>query len=139
MNIQIRYISRSGNTQKVAKTIAKELQVEAKDASIPLDDKADILLLGSALYAFQIDQDMLNFIKTLSKENVTKVYCFSTSALLTSSYNTLNKALQKQGLTLETFEFHCRGKFGALHADRPNKSDLKRAGEFARKIRKSNQ
>jgi hypothetical protein len=51
-----------------------------------------------------------------------------------SSYNTLSKALIKQGIKSEELEYHCKGRFGALYAGRPNKSDIKNAAIFAKKI-----
>lgn len=133
MKINVRYTSRTGNTKKLADAIGNELDINAKTASTPLDEYTDILFLGSALYALQLDTEMINFIKTLSPDTVGKIYCFSTTSLLQSSYNTLSKALLKQGLKLEKLEFHCRGKFGALYAERPNKTDIKNVKIFAKK------
>lgn len=133
MKINIRYTSRTGNTKKLADANGSELDIDIKTASTPLDEYTDILFLGSALYALQLDTEMINFIKTLSPNNVGKIYCFSTTSLLQSSYNTLSKALLKQGLKPEKLEFHCRGKFGALYAERPNKTDIKNVKIFAKK------
>lgn len=41
MNIAIRYYTRSGNTQKLASAIAEAINIEAKDVSVPLTEKAD--------------------------------------------------------------------------------------------------
>lgn len=51
MNIAIRYYTRSGNTQKLASAIAEAMNIEAKDVSAPLTEKADILFFGSSVYA----------------------------------------------------------------------------------------
>lgn len=133
MNIEIRYISRTGNTKKIADAIGNELEVKPAEATAPITEYTDILFLGSALYALQLDKEMIKFIKTLSPNKVGKIYCFSTTSLLQSSYNTLYKALLKQGIKPEKLEFHCRGRFGALYADRPNKTDIKAAVSFAKK------
>ena len=133
MNIEIRYISRTGNTKKIAEAIGKELGIEPLEASVSLDKQTDILFLGSALYALQLDSEMIKFIKSLSPEKVKRVYCFSTTSLLQSSYKTLSKALVKQGITPEKLEFHCKGKFGALYSDKPNKTDINHAIAFAKK------
>lgn len=133
MNIEIRYISRTGNTKMIADAIGKELDIEPVEATDTITEYTDILFLGSALYALQLDKDMIKFVKTLSPKLVGKIYCFSTTSLLQSSYNTLYKALAKQGIKPEKLEFHCRGRFGALYADRPNKSDIKAAVAFTKK------
>jgi len=37
-------------------------------------------------------------------------------------------------VTLSDQEFHCRGKFKALHASHPDEADLKAVREFARSV-----
>lgn len=133
MNIEIRYTSRSGNTKKIAEAIGEQLGVTPQSVTVPLSEDVDILFLGSALYALQLDKNMLSFIDTLSPEAAKKVYCFSTTAVLTSSYGTLKKALSKQRIIPEKLEFHCKGQFGALHMGHPDNSDIKRAKSFAKK------
>jgi len=132
LNVEVRYISRSGNTKKIADAIGKELGVKPLEAIIPLKKNTTILFLGSALYALQLDNEMINFIENTCFDKVDKIYCFSTTSLIQSSYSALSKALAKKGVKPEKLEFHCRGKFGALYSTRPNKQDIKKAAIFAR-------
>ena len=69
MKVAVRYHSRTGNTKKVALAIAEALGVDAKDASVPLEEKVDILFLGSAVYAAGVDDAMKAFVAG-NKDNI---------------------------------------------------------------------
>ena len=62
MNIEVRYYSRGGNTKKIAEAIAGAVGVEAKTVAEPLTGDVDILFLGSAPYAFDVDDEVKKFI-----------------------------------------------------------------------------
>lgn len=42
MNIAVRYFTKTGNTKKLADAIAQELNVDARELSVSLNEKADI-------------------------------------------------------------------------------------------------
>ena len=131
MNIAVRYHSRTGNTKKVALAIAEEAGVTAQDLSAPLDEKADVLFLGSAIYAAGIDSAVKRFIQE-NKDKIGIIYNLSTTALLKSTYKKVKKAATKSGVAIAGQEFYCRGRFKGAHKDRPNDDDLKNAKIFAR-------
>ena len=84
MNIAVRYYSRGGNTKKIAEAIAGAVGVEAKTVSEPLKEAVDILFLGSAPYAFDVDDEVKKFISGI-RVSVGKVVNFSTSAAVRST------------------------------------------------------
>ena len=43
MKVAVRYYTRSGNTEKLAKAIGDALSVQAENINVPLEEKADIL------------------------------------------------------------------------------------------------
>ena len=133
MTIAVRYYSRGGNTKKIAEAIAKAVGVEAKQVSEPLSEDVDILFLGSAPYAFDVDDSVKDFIKGIHR-SVGKVVNFSTSAAVKSTRKYVEKLLREKGIPLAKEEFSCRGEFAMLHKGRPNGSDEKAAADFARKI-----
>ena len=133
MNIALRYYSRTGNTKKIACAIAEELGLSAEDLSAPLSEKVDILFLGSAVYAAGVDKSVKNFIKN-NKEKIGIIYNFSTTAILTSTYNQIKKVAESCGVAIAEKEFHCRGKFAVLHGSHPNDDDLQSARKFAREV-----
>lgn len=133
MKIAVRYYTRSGNTKKLAEAVAEAVAVEAKDVSVPLEDKADVLFLGCSYYAFDVDQAVKDFIVS-NKDNIGKVVCFGTSAMMKSMKKPVRKVADTVGVEVADEEFHCRGEFAKFHKDRPNEADLANAAEFARGI-----
>ncbi|WP_455645510.1 flavodoxin family protein [Methanosphaera sp.] len=133
MNIAIRYYTKGGNTEKLAKAISEAMGVEAKDVSEPLTEDVDVLFLGSSVYAAGVSSDIKEFIKNINV-NVGQVVNFSTAALIESTYGQVKKLVEEKGLTMANDEFHCRGSFHMLHRNRPNKNDLEDVKVFAKKI-----
>ena len=133
MKIAIRYYTRSGNTKKLAEAIAEAASVEAKDVSVPLEEEVDVLFLGCSYYAFDVDEAVKDFI-VKNKDNIGKIVCFGTSAMMKSMIKPVRKVAKTVNVTVADEDFHCRGEFGKIHKGRPNQEDLKKAAEFAKKI-----
>ena len=81
MKVAVRYYTRSGNTKKLADVIAKTVSCEAKDVTVSLTEKVDILFLGCSYYAFDVDEAVKRFILE-NKQNIGKIVCFGTSAMV---------------------------------------------------------
>ncbi len=133
MNIAVRYYSRGGNTKKIAEAIAKAVGAEAKTVSELLTEDVDILFLGGAPYAFDVDDEVKKFIGGIHV-SVGKVVNFSTSAAVKSTRRYVEKLLAEKKIPVAEEEFSCRGEFMMLHKGRPNEADQKAAADFARKI-----
>ncbi len=133
MKIEIRYYSRGGNTKKVAEAIGNAVNVKAKPVSEPLSEDVDILFLGSAPYAFDVDDEVKKFISGIGV-SVGKAVNFSTSAVVSSTRKYVEKLFAEKNIPLAKEEFSCRGAFAVLHKGRPNEKDLNAAADFARKI-----
>ncbi|MCH3972320.1 MAG: flavodoxin [Oscillospiraceae bacterium] len=134
MNLAIRYYTKTGNTKKLAEAAAETLGVPALPVSVPLKEPADILFLGSSVYAGYVDQAVEQFIASLDKSQVKKVVNFSTAAVLSSTYGSMKKLLTAKGIPLDSREFHCRGKFFFLHRSHPNQADLSRMKAFVKNV-----
>ena len=132
MNIAVRYYTRSGNTKKLAEAVAEAIAVEAKDVSVPLEEKADVLFLGCSYYAFDVDEAVKDFIAN-NKDNIGKIVCFGTSAMMKSMKKPVKKVADTVGVAVADEEFHCRGEFAKVHKGRPNEADLASAAEFAKR------
>ena len=65
MEIAVSYFSRGGNTKKVAEAVAKSAGTTAKDCSEPLKESVDLLFLGGAVYGFELDDNMKEYIRRL--------------------------------------------------------------------------
>ncbi len=133
MKIAIRYYTKTGNTKKLAEAIGSAINVEAKTIDEPLTEDVDILFLGSAVYAAGIDKKVKDFIESINV-NVGEVVNFSSAALIESTYKQVKKQVEAKGLKMSENEFHCRGAFKFVHRGHPDKTDLKNAQEFAKKV-----
>ena len=133
MKIAVRYYSRGGNTKKIAEAIAEAVGVEAKTVSEPLAEDVDLLFLGSAPYAFDVDDEVKKFIGGI-QVSVGKVVNFSTSAAVKSTRKYVETLLAEKKIPVAKEEFSCRGSFAMLHKGRPNEADQKAAADFAKKI-----
>ena len=133
MDIKIRYLSKTGNTKKIALAIAEELNIEAQTIEKPVE-KADILFLGGALYGAKINPALKEFINTL--DNIKQVVIFGTSASKNTIYEELKTYLNEKNIPVHSKTFNCPGNFLLYLFGRPNKEDLKRAKAFAKEIKK---
>ena len=133
MKIAIRYYTRSGNTETLARTLEDTLGVQAESVAVPLAEKTDILFLGCSYYAFDVDEAVKTFIHT-NRHRIGKIVCFGTSAMMKSVHKPMQKVADEAGVVLAAEEFHCRGSFGPMHKGRPNGEDLKNISAFAKRI-----
>ena len=130
MQIAVRYISRSGNIKKLADAMAQALQVKAQELDVPLSEKADVLFLGSAVYAGKYDPAVETFIRKNAK-NIGLLVVFSSSASGKSTYAKIKALADGLGVPVSDQQFVCPGHFLFLHKDRPNAQDLENAASFA--------
>ena len=136
MNFAVRYYTRSGHTEKLAQAIAEKVQVKAESISVPLADKADILFLGCSYYAFDMAQEVKDFIAG-NKDKIGEIVCFGTSAMMKSMKKPMKKVTEAYGVKLSEEEFHCRGEFKFTNKGRPNADDIESAALFAERVVKA--
>ncbi len=134
MKIAVRYYTKTGNTKRLAEAVASAVGVEARPISIPVNEPVDILFLGNSFYAFTIDSEVKNFIRSLDGDKVGKIVNFGSAAMLNSTWKKVKAEADKVGIAMDEREFHCKGEFKGIHKGRPNAEDMKAAAEFAQKI-----
>ena len=134
MKIAVRYYTKTGNTKRLAEAVAEAVGAEALPISTPITEPVDILFLGNSYYAFSIDPEVRDFVKSLNKDMVGKMVNFGSAAMLNSTYKKVKAEADKVGIPMDEREFHCKGEFKSLHKGKPDESNLKAAAEFARKI-----
>jgi len=113
MSYAVRYYSRSGNTKKVADAIAESVGVQAlsvEASAAPITEKVDVLFIGGALYAYGIDENLKNYLDTLSSDKVGKAVLFSTSWLSKHALNIMRKSLENKGIKVETNTCYLKSK-----------------------------
>ena len=117
----------------MAAVISEVTGVKAETIDVPITEETDVLFLGSAIYVAGIDKKVKEFITTLDSK-VKNVICFSSAAVLSGSYLQVKRLLEKQNITVDIREFHCRGQFKAIHKGRPNEKDLNDLRKFVCEI-----
>ena len=113
MGVAVRYYSRSGNTKKVAGYISEAagvsaVSVDSKEAAI--SEKADVLFIGGALYAYGIDDNLKQYLKTLSADKIGKAVVFSTSWLSKHALDLIKNVLTEKGITVESDTLYFKSK-----------------------------
>ena len=134
MKIAVRYYTKTGNTKRLAEAVAKAVNAEALPISVPVDDPVDILFLGNSYYAFSIDPEVRDFVRSLNGSRVGRIVNFGSAAMLNSTYKKVKAEADKVGVPMDEREFHCKGEFKGVHKGRPNEEDLKAAAAFAKSI-----
>ena len=134
MKVAVRYYTKTGNTKRLAEAVAKAVGVEALPLSSPIEEPVDILFLGNSYYAFSIDPEVREFIRSLSKDKVGRIVNFGSAAMLNSTWKKVKAEADKKGIPMEKSEFHCKGEFKGIHKGRPNSEDLAAAAAFAKSI-----
>ena len=134
MNIAVRYYTKTGNTKRLAEAVASAVGVEAQPISTPVSEPVDILFLGNSYYAFSIDPEVRDFIRSLDRNKVGRIVNFGSACMLNSTWKKVKAEADKAGVIMDKREFHCKGEFKGLHKGRPNADDLAAAAEFARSI-----
>ena len=137
MTYAVRYYTKTGNTKRLAEAMARELGVEALPISVPVEEKVDLLFLGNSYYAFNIDPEVKDFIKSLDKEKVGQIVNFGSAAMLNSTYKKVKAEADKVGVPMMEKEFHCKGEFKGIHKGRPNAEDVQAAAAFAKAIKEA--
>ena len=134
MKIAVRYYTKTGNTKRLAEAVAKAVGEEALPISTPIDESIDILFLGNSYYAFSIDPEVRDFIRSLDNSKVGRIVNFGSAAMLNSTWKKVKAEADKAGIAMDEREFHCKGEFKGIHKGRPNEEDMKAVAEFARTI-----
>ncbi len=134
MKIAVRYYTKTGNTKKLAEAVAGAVGAEALPIGVPVEEPVDVLFLGNSYYAFSIDPEVRDFIRSLDKDKVGRIVNFGSAAMLNSTWKKVKAEADKVGIAMDEREFHCKGEFQGIHKGRPNEEDRKAAAEFAKKI-----
>lgn len=103
MEIKVRYFSKFGRTERIARAIAEGVGVTAVsllDEKVP-QGSCDVLFLGGAPYANVMAPELRAYAEALTKESVGKVVLFTTACWSHRTVNGLKKILQGKGIPVE--------------------------------------
>ena len=134
MKTAVRYYTKTGNTKRLAEAVGNAVGVEALPISEPVNEYVDVLFLGNSYYAFSIDPEVRDFVRSLDKEKVGRIVNFGSAAMLNSTWKKVKAEADKVGIPMDEREFHCKGEFKGIHKGKPDEEDMKAAAEFAKSI-----
>ena len=128
MKTAVRYYSKLGHTEKIARAIAEGAGVEAKSiADEPtLPERVDVLFLGGAPYANIMAPELKAYAEGLSAETVGKVILFTTSNWSRRTVLALKKLLREKSIPVAEDYFYAH----MLNISRR----IEAAKEFGRKM-----
>ena len=121
MKIAIRYYTRSkkGNTLKLANAVSEAAKVEALTIENDLTEEVEVLFLVNAMYAFDIDNQVKDFLK----RNAEKIKCLvnvNSAASGSSTLKSVKKVADKLNIPVSEKEYHTVASWLALNKNRPN-------------------
>ena len=134
---EVIYYSLTGNTRKVADSIAGELGVVARDIravdTVPQDA---LIFLGSGYYGAVLVKEISEFIDG-NKLQGRKVALFGTSGFgWERELSIMERQISNKGVEV-VGRFNCFGRFAAVKRGHPTSEELDQARSFARTIAKS--
>lgn len=136
-----------GNTRKVAKAMAEELQaviVEPEEINPKELLAHDLLGFGSGIFFGHFQKRLWQFVEKLPSGEGKKAFVFSTSGLGQIAYNQfLEEFLKRKGFQVMP-GFTCRGYdtfsilriFGGINRGKPDEKDLQSSRLFAANLRR---
>lgn len=124
MKTAIRYFSKFGHTEKMAKIVGELTNTRPELAIVRLSEPVDTLYLGSGVLLGKVDNSIVEFINTLTPDKVKNVVCFGSSAIIKSPVPQMREMLQARGIAVSEKEFSCKGSMGPIHMGHPNLKDL---------------
>ncbi|MHB1394576.1 MAG: flavodoxin family protein, partial [Clostridia bacterium] len=125
MNIKVMYHSKTGNTKKLAESMAGALGTSAEQISPnSLVEPIDMLFIGDGVYMGGPDSVTASFIKTLNGRLVKNAAVFGTFGGQKKAITIMKELLKKQGINVLDESFGCRGKSWAiLNRKHPSSDD----------------
>lgn len=124
MKNAIRFFSKFGHTKEMVKVIEELIGEKALTVDNPITEPIDTLYLGAGVMLGKVDGSVMRFIETLKPDQVKRVICFGSSAIIKSPVPQMRKALESRGIMVDTKEFTCKGSMGPLHSGHPNQQDF---------------
>ncbi len=132
---EVIYISKTGNTRKVAEAIANELDMSAEDAKTKKElAKNSFVFLGTGCYFPMPGRGFKKFISR-NDFNGRKVALFGTSGNgQGKEVEALEKMVTAKGAKVAG-KFYCAGKLLFFHRKHPTAEDLENARKFASEMK----
>lgn len=137
MKTMIIYASKTGHTERIARSMGEQLGVTPKNIKDkPIIENIDLLFIGSGVYGGKDSPELIQFLDTLNKNSVQNVVLFSTCTSGENSMIDVKEVLITKGIHVNEKTFVCKGKFLLFSRKHPDDVDLQNAKIFASEIAK---
>jgi len=137
MSARVFYQSMTGNTRRVAEAIARASGCVAEPVSAAtVSEPVDMLFLGAAIHAKDVDPSVKKFIEGLDPAVAKHVIVFSTGfeGNKEMAVGIMKDLLARRRIPMMSKHYFCLGKFLFFNFRHPNAQDLTGAEEFARSV-----
>ncbi len=134
MKYAIRYYSKFGHSTQMAEAIESIAGAKAAVVNEPLSAPVDVLFLGAGVFLGKVNSAVLDFINTLTPDQVKCVVLFGSCAIIESPVPQMRKALEARGIKVSEQSFTCKGSMGPVHSGHPDAQDIEAFKAFAQKI-----
>ena len=135
MKIAIRYFTKSkkGNTFKLAQVVSETAGVEALTVKNDLAEEVETLFLVNAMYAFNIDKEVKEFLKR-NASNIKCIINVNSAASGASTFKSVKKVADKLNIPVSEKEYHTVASWININKGRPNEDDFNRLREFVKEL-----
>ena len=135
MRIAIRYFTKSkkGNTFKLAQVVSETAGVEALTVENDLAEEVETLFLVNAMYAFNIDKEVKEFLKR-NASNIKCIINVNSAASGASTFKSVKKVADKLNIPVSEKEYHTVASWININKGRPNEDDFNRLREFVKEL-----
>lgn len=124
MKYAVRYFSKFGHSEQMAKVVGEVVKTQPETVAVPLSEPVDILYLGAGVFLGKVNGAIGQFVDTLKPEQVKNVVCFGSCAIIDSPVPQMRKMLEAKGIRCDERSFTCKGSMGPVHSGHPDQKDL---------------
>ena len=113
--------------------VSDETGIEALTVENDLIEETEILFLVNAMYAFNIDKEVKEFLN----RNASKIKCIvnvNSAASGASTLKSVKKVAKKLNIPVSEQEYHTVASWININKGRPNEDDLNRLREFVKGV-----
>ena len=135
MKIGVVYVTKTKNTEKLAKAVAEVCDVEAMNIVCEhnLED-VDCLFIGASIYRGKPAPEIFEYVENLPANRIKNAVLFSSSASGRERTELLVNNLRSKGINVYPNHFMCKAKFLFFNNDRPNNKDIQNIKVFTQKV-----
>lgn len=128
------YATMTGHSKKIANAIASDLGCKAVNIKEnPVLEPVDVLYVVGGVYGGQSLPDLIKYLENMDGSIAKKAVIITSSASVVAKQEQARSILEQKGIEVLEEEYTCKGAFLIMGLGHPNKEEIKKAVEFAKK------